>query len=188
MLKLNLPPGAYRLEVRSQDRLRGRMGAYRQQIVVEPYGEEGLQISDLELAWKVAAEKADSRFNKGGLNVVPMPSRTFKKGQGVFVYYEIYNLAKDAFGQTNYTVSHTITSRDIPGATSNISRLFRWRTGIREELAVTYEQQGEAAQEVEYVELDLAEQGPGRYSLEVAIEDRNSGETAQKDVVFVIAR
>lgn len=188
VLKLNLPPGAYRLEVKAQDRLRGRTGAYRQHVVVEPYGEERLQISDLELAWKVAEEKAGSRFNKGDLNVVPMPSRTFKKGQGVFVYYEIYNLAKDAFGQTNYTVSHTITSRDIPGATSNISRLFRWRTGIREELAVTYEQQGEAAQEVEYVELDLAEQVPGRYSLKVAIEDRNSGETAEKDVVFVIAR
>ena len=188
VLKLNLPPGAYRLEVRSQDRLRGRMGAYSQQVVVEPYGEDRLQISDLELAWKVAEERADSPFNKGDLNVVPMPSRTFKKGQGVFVYYEIYNLAKDAFGQTNYTVSHTITSRDIPGATSNISRLFRWRPGIREELAVTYEQQGEAAQEVEYVELDLAEQVPGRYSLKVAIEDRNSGETAEKDVLFVIAR
>lgn len=187
VLKLNLPPGAYRLEVRSQDRLRGRMGAYSQQVVVEPYGEDRLQISDLELAWKVASEKAGSPFNKGDLNVVPLPSRTFKKGQGVFVYYEIYNLAKDAFGQTNYTVSHTITSRDIPGTISNISRLFRWRTGIREELAVTYEQQGEAAQEVEYVELDLAEQAPGRYSLKVSIEDRNSGETAEKDVVFVIA-
>lgn len=188
VLKLNLPPGAYRLEVRSQDRLRGRMGAYSQQVVVEPYGEDRLQISDLELAWKVAEERADSPFNKGDLNVVPMPSRTFKKGQGVFVYYEIYNLAKDAFGQTNYNVSHTITSRDIPGATSNISRLFRWRTGIREELAVTYEQQGEAAQEVEYVELDLAEQAQGRYSLKVAIHDRNSGETAEKHVVFVIAK
>ena len=40
---------------------------------------------------------------------------------------------------------------------------------------------------MEYVELDLAEQAPGRYSLKVSIEDRNSGETAEKDVAFVIA-
>ena len=188
VLKLNLPPGAYRLEVRSQDRLRGRIGAYRQHVVVEPYSEDRLQISDLELAWRVAAEEADSRFRKGGLNVVPMPSRTYKKGQSVFVYYEIYNLAKDAFGQTDYNVSYTITSRDTPGRLGNISRLFRWGTGKREELAVTYEQQGEAAREVEYIELDLGEQVPGRYSLKVTINDRNRGQSAEKDVVFVIAR
>ena len=74
VLKLNLPPGAYRLEVRSQDRLRGRMGAYRQQVVVEPYGADRLQISDLELAWRVVREEVDVRFTKGNLNVVPMPS------------------------------------------------------------------------------------------------------------------
>ena len=78
-------------------------------------------MSDLELAWKVASEKAGSPFNKGDLNVVPMPSRTFKSGQGIYVYYEIYNLAKDAFGQTNYTISHTITSSDLPGTLSATS-------------------------------------------------------------------
>ena len=188
VLKLTLPPGAYRLEVKAQDRLRGRMGAYRQQVVVEPYGKSQLQISDLELAWQVAAEKVDNRFRKGDLNVVPMPSRTFKRGQSVFVYYEIYNLAKDEFEQTNYTISYTITSGDVPGRVGNIFRLFRWRTGRREELAVTYEQQGDAAQEVEYVELALGEQVPGRYSLKVSITDKNSGESAEKDAVFVIAR
>ena len=188
VLKLILPPGAYRLEVKSQDRLRGRMGAYRQHVVVEPYGKSRLQISDLELAWQVAAEKVDNRFRKGDLNVVPMPSRTFKRGQSVFVYYEIYNLAKDKFGRTNYTVSYTITSRDTPEQVSNISRLFRWRTGKREELAVTYEQQGESGDEVEYVELALGEQTPGRYSLKVSITDKNSHVSAEKDAVFVIAR
>ena len=188
VLKLNLPPGAYRLEVKSQDRARGRMGIYQQQVVVEPYGEEELQISDLELAWQVGAVQADSRFRKGDLNVVPMPSRTYKRGHSVFVYYEIYNLSKDEFGQTNYIVSYTITSRDTPGRVGNISRLFRWGTGRREELAVTYEQQGDASQEVEYVELALDEQLPGRYSLKVSINDKNSSESAEKDVVFVISR
>ena len=77
---------------------------------------------------------------------------------------------------------------DAPQQVSNISRLFRWGTGKREELAVAYEQLGDDAQEVEYVELALDDQVPGRYSLKVSINDRNSGETADKDVVFVIAR
>ena len=188
VLKLNLPPGAYRLEVKSQDRAKGRMGIYQQQVVVEPYGEGGLQISDLELAWKIAAKKSAGRFAKGDLNVIPMPSRTYQKGQSVFVYYEIYNLKKDEFGQTNYSVSYKITSRDAPDQVSNISRLFRWGTGKREELAVSYEQIGDAAQEVEYVELAMERQVPGRYSLKVSINDRNSGASVEKDAAFVIAR
>ena len=187
VLKLNLPPGAYRLEVKSQDRLRGRLGIYQQQVVVEPYGEDALQISDLELAWQVGETRKSGKFTKGDLYVVPMPSRTYKTGQSVFVYYEIYNLEKNEFGQTKYNVSYTITSRESPGNVSNISRLFRWEAGKREELAVTYEQLGDAYRETEYVELALDEQVPGRYSLKVSIKDGNSGETAEKDVVFVIA-
>ena len=188
VLKLNLPPGAYRLEVKSQDRLRGRMGIYQQQVVVEPYGDDALQVSDLELAWQVGETTKLGKFTKGDLYVVPMPSRSYRKGQSVFVYYEIYNLNKDEFGQTKYNVSYTITSRESPGNVSNISRLFRWEAGKREELAVTYEQLSDAEREMEYVELALDEQIPGRYSLKVSIEDGNSGETAEKDVVFVIAR
>ncbi len=188
VLKLNLPQGTYRLEVKSQDRVRGRMGIYQQQVVVESYGEDGLQISDLELAWEIASKETAGKFAKGDLNVIPMPSRTYQKGQSVFVYFEIYNLKKDEFGQTHYYVSHTITSRNATEQVSNISRLFRWGTGRREELAVTYEQQGDTTQEVEYVELALDEQLPGRYSLKVSINDKNSGESAEKDVVFVISR
>ena len=188
VLKLNLPPGAYRLEVKSQDRAKGRMGIYQQQVVVEPYGGDGLQISDLELAWRITAEKSEGRFAKGDLQVIPMPSRTYRKGQSVFVYYEVYNLKKDEFGQTNYNVSYTITSNEAPQQASNISRLFRWGTGTREELAVSYEQLGDAAREVEYVELALDDQVPGRYSLKVSINDRNSGTSVEKDAVFVISR
>ena len=153
---------------------------------MEPYGEGGLEISDLELAWKIAERKTAGRFAKGDLNVIPMPSRTYRKGQSVFVYYEIYNLKKDEFGQTNYSVSYRITSREAPDQVSKISRLFRWGTGKREELAVSYEQMGNDAQEVEYVELALDDQVPGRYSLKVSINDSNSGEFVEKDAVFVI--
>lgn len=186
VLKLDLPPGAYRLEVKSQDRLRGRMGIYQQQVEVETYGEDRLQVSDLELAWRVGNEAAGGKFAKGQLTVVPMPSRTYRKGQSVFVYYEIYNLDRDAFGQTNYNVSYTITSGDSHGRKGNISRLFRWGSGRREELAVAYEQVGASAQEEEYVELALDELVPGRYALKVSIDDGNSGETVAKDVVFMI--
>ena len=107
-----------------------------------------------------------------------MPSRTCQKGQSVFVYYEIHSLVKDEFGQTNYNVSYTITSRDTPGRVAAFLACSGGETGRREELAVTYEQQGDAAQEVEYVELELENRPTGKYLLKVRVRDQNSGETA----------
>ena len=81
------------------------------------YGGQSLPITNNRMG-KLSldgAEITEARFTKGGLNVVPMPSRTYKKGQSVFVYCEIYNLSEDEFGQTNYSVSYKITSKDAPG-------------------------------------------------------------------------
>ena len=117
-----------------------------------------------------------------------MPTRSYGTGKSVFVYYEIYNLARDEFGQTNYQVSYTITSEDAPGIAGIISSLFRWRAGKREELSVTYEQQGTEIQEAEYVELELENRPAGKYLLKVTVADVNSGETAEKDAGFVIAQ
>ena len=188
MVRLAIPAGRYLMEVGVKDRLSQSRGRYRQEVIVEPYGSQGLQISDLQLAWRIETELTGSRFSKGEVRVIPMPTRTYGTGQSVFVYYEIYNLSQDEFGQTNYEVSYTVTSNDNPGAVGIISSLTRWRKGKREELSVTYDQQGTAAQEAEYVELELENRPPGKYLLKVTVKDRNSGETVEKDAGFVISK
>ena len=187
MVRVRLPAGRYLMEVGVKDRMSRCHGRYRQDIVVESYREENLRVSDLQIAWKIAADPAESRFRKGDLRVIPMPTRRFGTGQSVFVYYEIYNLTADDFGQTRYEVSYTIASKDSPGISGLISSLFRWRSGKREQLAVTYEQLGNADEETEYVELALDNHAPGHYVLTVTVNDVNSGETAEKDTGFVIA-
>ena len=41
---------------------------------------------------------------------MPNPSLFYMPGQPVFVYYEVYNLAKDEFGATRYRVSYELHS------------------------------------------------------------------------------
>ena len=176
------------MEIGVKDLLSRKQGRYRQDVIVEAYGGQGLQISDLQLAWQIDKDHEKTVFSKGDLRVIPMPTRSYGTGKSVFVYYEIYNLTRDEFGQTNYRVSYTVTSHDTPGAAGIISSLMRWREGKREELSVTYDQQGAAAEEVEYVELELENQPTGKYLLKVMVRDVNSGETAEKDAVFVIAQ
>ena len=188
MVRVGLPAGSYLMEIGVKDLLSRKQGRYRQDVIVEAYGGQGLQISDLQLAWQIDKDHEKTVFSKGALRVIPMPTRSYGTGKSVFVYYEIYNLTRGEFGQTKYRVSYTIASEDTQGIAGTISSLFRWRAGKREELSVTYEQQGTEVQEAEYVELELENRPAGKYLLKVTVADVNSGETAEKDAGFVIAK
>ncbi len=187
LARMDVPAGLYRMEVKLRDRLSARHARYRQDVEVESYRGTGLQLSDLEMAWRISTSENEDKFSKGRLWVIPMPTRTYERGRNVFVYYEIYNLSKDEFGQTSYEVSYTVTSDENPRAVGIISSLTRWRKGKREELSVTYQQQGTEDQEAEYVELELENRPPGKYLLKVTVRDVNNGETVEKEAGFVIA-
>ena len=187
VVRLEVPPGVYRLEVKARDRMTGRLGIYRQQVVVESYHREGLRVSDLELAYKVSEADAEpGKFGKNGLNVVPMPSRTYGTGQNVFVYYEIYNLKRDEFGQTQYRVEYTMG----PKAGGVLARLAQTLTGRsrKQGVAIGYEQLGVQESEVAYTELELGEARSGRHYLTVKVTDLNSGRSFEKETTFVVQR
>ena len=188
VVRLELPPGAYQMEVRGEDEVRDRMGIYRKMVNVEAYPADSLRISDLELAWRISEEQELERFRKGNLEVIPMPTRSFLEGQPVSVYYEIYNLTRDAFGQARYKVEYTILTL-VGGDRGGIaSRLVHSFTGDdSEQVAIRYEQTGLDETQVAYVELDVAESGPGRYELRVEVTDLQSGEAARKETWFVIS-
>ncbi len=188
LARMDVPPGRYRMEVKIKDNLSVQHGRYRQDVEIESYEGKRLQVSDLELAWRISKSKNEDKFNKGTLWVIPMPTRTYRVGQNVFVYYEIYNLTMDEFGQANYQVSYTVTKEDNLSALGIITSLIRWKKGKREELAVTYEMEGEDATEIEYVELKLENRPAGKYFLNVTVIDMKSGEMAQKKASFILAQ
>ena len=188
LARMDVPPGLYRMEVKIKDHLSAQHGRYRQDVEIESYDRKSLQMSDLEMAWRISRSENEGKFNKGKLWVIPMPTRTYRVGQNVFVYYEIYNLTQDEFGHTNYQVSYTVTSDDKHGALGIISSLTRWRKGKREELEVTYELEGVDTQEVEYVELKLENRPAGKYALNVTVIDMKSGEMVRKKASFILAQ
>ncbi len=185
VVALDVPPGEYTLDVRMENRLDGEIGTYRKRLTVEPYPGGPLKLSDVQLAWKVTEEGPPDRFSKNGLKVLPMPTRLYKRGQPVFLYYEIYNLRRDEFGMTNYTVEYMIRSGKPPGV---ISRLFRaFQGGEKDErVAVAQEQLGTQETQPSYIELDLSEVVPGEVVLTVTVEDLNSGETVSREAKFEI--
>jgi GWxTD domain-containing protein len=186
-VSLKVKPGAYRLEVKALDRARGRQGIYRQQVMVPEFGPDTLRISGLELAWKVTRGAGDPRFTKGDLTVIPLASRTYAVGQNIFVYYEIYNLERTAFGQTHYKVEYTVRPRTGATLGNVIARLIQTITGKKsEEIRVGYEQAGQAQSERAYVELEIPRREKGRHVLSVTVTDLVRSAGASEEVVFQI--
>lgn len=188
LVGLDVPPGTYRMEVQVKDRLSGRQGRYRQEVVIDNYDREFLQLSELQLAFSVVESDETGKFRKGGLRVIPIPTRTFGRDQGVFVYYEIYHLKKDEFGQSRYKVEYSIRPKGVQGrkARGVISQLVRVLTGKKQELAVGYEQIGNSESEEVYMELDLKSTKPGQYILEIDVTDLNSGLTSNRETGFYV--
>ena len=186
VIRLDVPPGSYKMEVSIRDLISTGKGRYRQDIEIEAYPQTHFRISDLELAWQISEKKERSKFSKGHLEVIPMPTRTYPRDRSIYVYYEIYNLKRDAFGQTRYRVEYTIRSQEKSLLGTLISQLVKTVTK-GEEIAIDFEQVGKGSSEAAYVALDLTACGLGRHTVSVEITDLESGEKAVKEASFVVA-
>ena len=188
--RILLPSGVYRVDVQVMDRNSGRTQIYREDRNLRAYSGMNLMLSEVEMGARInVAERG--RFVKGDIEVIPMASRTYRFGEPVFIYYEIYNLKRDEFGSTKYRISYEIRSlgRTSVGARvlSGLGRLI----GKREEgnvISIEYEHVGTATDEPAYLELDMGASEPGRQVLKILVLDENSGQTGRAAITFDIRR
>ena len=180
-------PGVYQLAVEAWRKKTDMLQVYQQTLELPDYRGGELMMSDIQIAQNVeeAREGSNSKFVRKGWDILPAPSRTFHVGKSVFVYFEVYNLERDAFGNTRYEVTFEVISK----STSDKSpRTFLPR--IRkdgESIEVRYEQVGTATSVSDFVELDLGQADPGRYSLHMTVKDLNGDRNIKRDSIFRIA-
>ncbi len=180
-------PGVYQLAVEAWRKKTDMLQVYQQTLELPDYRGEELMMSDIQIAQNVkeAREESSPKFVRQGWDILPAPSRTFYVGKSVFVYFEVYNLEKDAFGNTRYEVTFEVISK----STSDRSpRTFLPR--IRkdgESIEVRYEQAGTETSVSDFVELDLGQADPGRYSLHMTVKDLNGDRNIKRDSIFRIA-
>lgn len=190
VVTLEVPSGTYRVAVQLIDQVSGKWGIYQQLVTVPAY-RDSLAISDVELAWSISETPQGKKFQKGNVWVVPMPSRSYRDDQGVYLYYEIYNLQKDRFGQTRYRVSYAIrqdlrTQLGVFGAV--VSGFRRLLSAGKPEVMVSYDRTGSEVFERVYFELETENLDMGVHQVEVRVTDLNGGGTVSKRVVFVLGK
>ncbi len=191
LLKLQVDPGTYELQVQVKDLTSRKTGFYRQPVEVRNYRTGELQISDIQFASAISDTASDERFRKGDISVLPMPTRTYRKDQKVYAYYEIYNLQKDPSGQTRYRVQYQVWSSARSGrgvvetAAKGLRSLLRTR---KSQVSVAYDQVGKAAVEQKYFEIDLSRLKPDVNTLQVTITDEVGGRSATRETRFRYGR
>lgn len=185
---LEVPPGTYRMAVHLTDVHSGKWGVYVQDLEA-PVFSDSLAMSDLELAWSIGEEEEfHDKYRKGDVWVMPMPSRSFVNDRSVFVYYEVYNLQRDEFGQTRYKVSYTI-QQDVRSGSSIFGLLsggFKrlMARGRKPQVAVSYEHVGRDVWEPIHLELDSKKMILGLNQVEVEVTDLSSGQSVKREAIF----
>ena len=191
IVPVDLAPGDYWMSLQIRDRLSGKSQVYKQWIVLDDYApRDELQISDIELAFYVGETLAeDGEFYKNGLKVIPMSSKAFQRDQNAFVYFELYNLARDSFGQSKYQIEYTVLSHTARSTPAKILRgLGRILRVVEsdQEVKVSFEQTGDGETDIAYVELDIRESRPGGQMVKVKVTDLLTDVSAEKSIKFSV--
>ena len=181
-LALALRPGKYYLGLQIDHPASARSGGYTQELIVEDYAVPGLKISDIELAGRVQVDSL------ARVEVVALPSRTYKAGQPIVIYYEVYDLHRDELGRTQYRVDYRITPKQGKLSGVRVLRAIGRLLGIEEKAVVTisYHHAGNAADEYNYLEIDPGDSQPGACEIAVTVTDLNTGQRAEKTAMFFI--
>ncbi|MDE2886744.1 MAG: tetratricopeptide repeat protein [Gemmatimonadota bacterium] len=186
--RMLLPPGAYRVDVQVMDRNSGRTQIYREDRILKAYPAAPLSLSDVEMGARI--DVADrGRFVKGDIEVIPMASRAYLPGEPVFIYYEIYNLARDEFGATRYRISYQIRSLRRTNVGARILGGLGRFIGKREDgnvISIEYDHVGTRPDERAHLELDMGATVPGRQLLTILVTDENGGQTGRAAISFDI--
>jgi len=99
-------PGAYTMVAEVGDRSSGSIGTFRESIVAA-LPDSGLAMSDLLVASRIAP-RVPFPESRADLSILPNPMRTYTRTQPVFAYLEVYNLARDVFGRTDYVITYRV--------------------------------------------------------------------------------
>ena len=182
--------GLHHLSFQIRDVVSGKSQVYQQPLDIADFSQaDGLLMSDIALAFWIEPSDTLGPFHKRGLKVIPMASKAFRPDQNAFVYFEVYNLKRDEFGQTKYRVDYSFRAREkglAPvRALRGLGRLLRLQEK-RREVVISYEQSGDSTEDMAYVELDLQDAEPGGQEVRVKVTDLLAEREVEKDIAFKI--
>ena len=148
-------------------------------IKVPDYGRAGLMLSSVMHAYSIEQTEngvppSTNEIVRRGFSILPAARNVYSTEWPIYLYFEVYGLALNALGRTDYDVEITLEPKN---ADRRVRRLFRRnRDRGREGVSVSYRGNGAEPEESLYQILDVSDQKTGFYTLTVSVRDNETGE------------
>jgi len=104
--RVHVTPGHYHAVVEVWSRDTNAIGTFQESRDFT-YPDTTLGVSDLLLASRVSA-RSPLPEGRDDLEIRANPLRTYGRDEPVYVYFEVYDLARDEFGRTDYEISYQV--------------------------------------------------------------------------------
>ena len=179
-LELPLKPHfiAFHSKVTGKDIVNG----WRQYLAPGDSGRDRLACSTLKTAFDIRPSGGSENRDRKSLVMVPNPLKTGKRGDPLYIYYEIYNLSLDSKGNAEYNTDFTL--RLLEGRKNLFQKLFGG--GGKSSISIRNRRTGSARTVADYLGFDVRGAAPGKYELELKILDRNTHQAASSMIVVTI--
>ena len=183
-------PGAYRSAVSLRDSLSQKYGVFTAPLRISDYNADRMLLSDVKLAASIVPTDATGLFVRNGLFITPHPARLYSRATPVFIYYEIYNLERDAEGRTGFRTELEIATREprrnvVLKFLTAIGRMVSQRSDDQTAY-VTFEDSGTTPDDFKYTSIETADLEPGTYTMTLTVTDLHTGQQDAKMVDFIV--
>ncbi len=175
---LTLPPGKYHLKVVVRENEAGRMGSFETDFTIPDLKSTPLKMSSIVLASQLqAAPKKDSSnpLVQDGQEIVPSVTRVFSANQHLYLYYEVYDPAKESAAEAP-AASTDKNAKPGVRVMSNVA-FFQGDVKSYETPLVKVQQLSVPGRKAAVFQLDvpLSELKPGFYTCQVNVIDDAAG-------------
>lgn len=182
LYKIELSPDDYFLALHARPQQTELIGGHAQiEVAVPDYSGEAFMLSDIEFASQIepATAQTPHKLAKHGLAVLPNPTRQYARKRPVHIYFEIYNLQRDAAGETRFSIEYIVEKE----GGKKFLGLFG---GGKSSISVKSDRQGNSRFSAEFLAIDVQKIDKGEAMLTIRVTDKIADAVAEKSRQFQI--
>jgi GWxTD domain-containing protein len=183
-LSLEGYPDSLAFSISIRDTLSNHMGIDSRDLRLRDFYTGQVEISDIVLARRIDTPPGEMKFERGDLRILSNLDNRYFTGEPVWLYFEIYNLAKGPDDRTSYTIKQRVTQKRTGGLLASIKGALSGKD--LQEVETSYSGGSIYTEENRILMVRLSDLEPGPYTISIEVVDDVSGisTSGSEDIVL----